>query len=129
LEDTITEDSLNVRNLLRRYEAYLKENRAWLLKDAPRRADLRVYEAVYHFNLYRYLASFLQGYDGQVWPEFPTGNGKADLIIRYAGEVYGVEVKSFSSQIARATQSSLRWAWEGLGRRVARMWAGPLGVA
>jgi len=33
-----------------------------------------------------------------VWPEFPTGNGKIDLIIHYAGKVYGIEVKSFSTQ-------------------------------
>ncbi len=56
-----------------------------------------MYEAVYHFNLYRYLASFLQGHGGQVWPEFPTGNGRADLIVRYAGQIYGIEVKSFST--------------------------------
>ena len=60
-----------------------------------RKTDLRPYEAVYHFNLYMYLAGFLQHRQGQVWPEFPTGNGKIDLIIHYAGQVYGVEVKSF----------------------------------
>jgi hypothetical protein len=54
-----------------------------------------VREAVYHFNLYMYLARFLQSYEGQVFPEFPTGNGKIDLIIRYAGQVYGLEVKSY----------------------------------
>ena len=98
LSDTITEGNLNVGQVLRRYEIYLRENREWLLKDAPRRADLRVREAVYHFNLYVYLSRFLQHHDGQVWPEFPTGNGKADLIIRYAGKVYGIEVKSFGTR-------------------------------
>jgi hypothetical protein len=98
LSDTITDDDLNVENLLRRYEEYLKKNRAWLFENTPRRADLRIYEAVYHFNLYRYLASFLQSYGGQVWPEFPTGNGKADLVLRHAGQVYAIEVKSFSTQ-------------------------------
>ena len=95
LDDVVTEDSLNVENLLRRYGVYLRENRDWLLKDAPRRADLRLYEAVYHFNLYMYLSAFLQHYRGQVWPEFPTGNGKVDLIIEHAGLTYGLEVKSF----------------------------------
>jgi hypothetical protein len=96
LDDIITEHSLHVENLLRRYEVYLRENRDWLLKDAPRRkTDLRPYEAVYHFNLYMYLSRFFQHRDGQVWPEFPTGNGKLDLFIRYAGRVYGLEVKSF----------------------------------
>ncbi|MFQ5616993.1 MAG: ATP-binding protein, partial [Anaerolineales bacterium] len=95
LEDTITDEGLNVANLLRRYERYLKKNRGWLLKDAPRRADLRVREAVFHFNLYMYLSRFLQSRRGQVYPEFPTGNGKIDLIIRYAGKVYGLEIKSY----------------------------------
>ena len=97
LGDTITEDSLNVENLLRRFGAYLHENQEWLLKKAPRRADLRLYEAVYHFSLYTYLSEFLRRYKGQVWPEFPTGNGRIDLIIRHAGRVYGLEVKSFTN--------------------------------
>ena len=29
-------------------------------------------------------------------PEFPTGNGKIDLIIIYAGQRYGLELKSFA---------------------------------
>ncbi|MFQ5418938.1 MAG: AAA-like domain-containing protein [Anaerolineae bacterium] len=95
LDDAITGDRLHIPNLLRRYERYLQKNRDWLLKDAPRRTDLRIYEAVYHFNLYMYLARFLQSRRGQVFPEFPTGNGKIDLIIRYAGQLYGLEVKSY----------------------------------
>ena len=91
----MTEERLHVPNLLRRYERYLQANRERLMKDAPRRADLRPYEAVYHFNLYMYLSKFLQHRDGQVLPEFPTGNGKIDLIIKYAGRVYGLELKSF----------------------------------
>lgn len=97
LSDTITEDSLNVENLLRRYGVYLRENSEWLLKGVPRRADMRPYEAVYHFSLYMYLSRFLRHHDGRVWPEFPTGNGKVDLSIEYAGRVYGLEVKSFAS--------------------------------
>jgi hypothetical protein len=66
------------------------------LKGVPRRkTDMRPYEAVYHFNLYLYLATFLRHRGGQVIPEFPTGNGKLDLLIRYAGQVYGLEVKSY----------------------------------
>jgi hypothetical protein len=96
LSDTITESGLNVKNLIRRFERHLRKNREWLLKDAPRRSDLRIYEAVYHFTLYMYTAQFLQRRRGQVFPEFPTGNGKIDLIIRYAGKVYGLELKSFT---------------------------------
>jgi hypothetical protein len=100
LSDTITDDRLDVKNLLRRYERYLQLNRSWLLKDAPRRADLRIYEAVYHFNLYAYLSRFMGRRDAQVYPEFPTGNGKVDLLIRYAGRLYGLEVKSYADEFA-----------------------------
>jgi len=61
-----------------------------------RRADLRVREAVYHFNLYMYRDKFRRQHDGQIWPEFSTGNGAIDLIIRYAGLQYGIKVKRFS---------------------------------
>ncbi len=46
------------------------------------------------FNLY--LARFVQHRRGEVWPEFPTGNGKIDLLIRYSGRLYDIEVKSYS---------------------------------
>lgn len=99
LQDTITASQLNVQRLLQRYETYLQQNRAWLFKQAPRRAeDFRIYEAVYHFNLYMYLMRFLESYQAQVYPEFPTGNGKIDLSIRYAGQLYGLETKSFASR-------------------------------
>ena len=91
LDDTIDDDTLHIPNLMRRYERHLRANRDWLLKDAPRRADLRIYEAVYHFNLYMYLSHFLEGYSGRIYPEFPTGNGKIDLIVQYAGKMYGLE--------------------------------------
>jgi hypothetical protein len=97
LSDTISDTSLDVKNLLRRYERYLQQNRAWLLKDAPRRADLRIYEAVYHFNLFVYLRRFLDGHGGSAYPEFPTGNGKVDILLRYAGQTYGLEVKSYQT--------------------------------
>jgi hypothetical protein len=98
LSDTITEDSLNIENLLKRYGQYLHQNRHWLLKNAPRRADLRIYEAVYHFNLYKYLLEFFKNKKGTVYPEFPTGNGQIDLLIRYRGQMYGLEVKSLKDK-------------------------------
>jgi hypothetical protein len=101
LSDTITENKLNIRRLLQRYEQYLQANREQVLKDAPRRHnDLRVYEAVFHFHFYSYLASFFRIYEGQVQPEFPTGNGTIDLLIRYAGQLFGLELKSFANQPA-----------------------------
>jgi len=99
LQDTITSTTLNLPRLLQRYESYLQQHATRLFKDAPRRADdFRVYEAVYHFNLYMYLIRFLESYPAQVHPEFPTGNGKIDLLIRYAGQRYGMEVKRFANR-------------------------------
>jgi len=98
LGDVITEDSLNIRNLMKLYQKYLKKNREWLLKDAPKRKDLRIYEAVFHFNLYMYLFQFLNPKGGQVYPEFPTGNGKIDIIIRYKEKVYGIELKTYTDE-------------------------------
>ena len=96
----ISETSLNIKALMRRYERYFRENREWLLKDAPRRSDLHIFEAVYHFNLFMYLVRFLESRRGQVTPEFPTGNGQIDLLIRYADQLYGVELKSFVDAFA-----------------------------
>jgi len=98
LSDTITDNSLNICQLLERYEHYLQANRDWVLKEAPRRKDLRVYEAVFHFHFYLYLVSFLRSYEAQIHPEFPTGNGQIDLLIRYAGQLFGLELKSFADQ-------------------------------
>ncbi|OQY56277.1 MAG: hypothetical protein DRR08_02540 [Candidatus Parabeggiatoa sp. nov. 2] len=97
LSDTITKNGLNIPRLLQRYEQYLQANQAQVLKDAPRRReDLRVYEAVFH--LYLYLTRFLRNYKAQVQPEFPTGNGSIDLLIRHAGQLFGLELKSFADQ-------------------------------
>ncbi len=76
----------------------MKKNREWLLKKAPRRSDLRIFEAVYHFNLYSYLKQLLGAEGGDVFPEFPTGNGKIDLIVNYEGKQYGLEVKSYTTR-------------------------------
>jgi hypothetical protein len=96
LSDTITDDNLNIYRLLQRYEQYLQTNREQVLTNAPRREDLRVYEAVFHFHLYLYLVSFLRNHEAQVQPEFPTGNGSIDLLIRYANQLFGLELKSFA---------------------------------
>ena len=100
ISHVITKDSLNIKNLMRLYESYLHKNKKWLLKDAPRRKDLRIFEAVYHFSLFMYLYRFLQPKNGQVWPEFPTGNGKIDLLIKYANQLFGIELKSYTDENA-----------------------------
>lgn len=113
LSDMITEDSLNVLTLVRRYETYLQKNHKLILRDVPRRkTDLRIYEAIYHFNFYRYLYDFLQDKRGQVIPEFPTGNGQIDLIIRHTDKEYGLELKSFANYTAyqEALKQAARYA-------------------
>ncbi|MCU0288754.1 MAG: AAA-like domain-containing protein [Acidobacteria bacterium] len=95
LADAINDEELNIVNILKRYQDYLVQNHDWLFKEAPRRNDLQVFEAVFHFNLYMYLNQFLDPFDGRVFPEFPTGNGKIDLVIYYKKKVYALELKSF----------------------------------
>lgn len=98
MSDIITDTELNIPNLIRRYEGHLRKNRDWMLEDAPRRKDMRVFEAVFHFSLYEYLNRFLSNKDAKVWPEFPTGNGAIDLIIRYRDRRYGLELKSYTDE-------------------------------
>ena len=102
LDDVITKDGLNVRNLLARYQLYLNKNASWLFQKAPRRTDLRIQEPVYHFNLYMYLFEFLRDKGGRIFPEFPTGNGQIDILIEYEGRTHGIEVKSFRDGAAHA---------------------------
>jgi len=98
LDDVITDTHLNIKNLVELYRQYLVKNKEWLFKNAPRRSDMKIFESVYHFNLFSYLNEFLRKRDGSVYPEFPTGNGKIDLIIKYRDKVYGIELKSFTDR-------------------------------
>ena len=95
----VTQHRLDVKNLMRRYEQYLAKNHEWLFKETPRRSDLRICEAVFHFNLYEFLVRFLESYKTtRVWPEFPTGNGKVDIIIVHGGKRHALEVKSYKDE-------------------------------
>ena len=98
LSPYITETTLNIKGILQLYEQYVHKNDDWLFREAPRRkTDFRIMEATYHFNLFMYLSKFIRQWHGQVIPEFPTGNGKVDLSIRYDGKLYAIEVKSFTN--------------------------------
>ncbi len=90
------DESLQIDVLLRYYQVYINANAHWLFKGAPRRADLRIYEAVFHFNFYLYCTTLLEKIDCTVWPEFPTGNGKIDILINDQGTLHGIELKTFS---------------------------------
>jgi hypothetical protein len=99
LEDTITDRDINIKNTIKRYQTYLQKNRDWLFKDAPRRKDMRIFEAVFHFNIYMYLYQFIEPKGGSVYPEFPTGNGKIDIVIKYKQRIYGIELKTYTDYV------------------------------
>jgi len=111
LDDYINETDLNIPNIIKLYEDYIKNNNEWLFKEAPRRSDLRLFEAVYHFSIYHYLSNFLQKKDVRIFPEFPTGNGKIDLILKYKEKVYGLELKSYDdiAQYKKALEQAARY--------------------
>ncbi len=96
LTTVINDSGIDVETLLGLYQAYFNKNKDELLRYAQRRVDLSVMEVVYHFQLYSWLNSLLRSFDAIVLPEFPTGNGKIDLLIRHRSGVYGLELKSFS---------------------------------
>ena len=96
MNDAIDDETLQIRNIMKRYQAYLTKNREVFFKDVPRRkTDMKVYEAIYYFNLYRYLYDLLRTRGVEVIPQFPTGNGKIDLLLKYREQVYALELKSF----------------------------------
>jgi hypothetical protein len=109
MEDAIDKKNLYIPNIIKRYHAYLTKNQGIFFKDVPRRKDdLRIYEAIYHFNLYRYLYDLLKSWDVDVVPHFPTGNGKIDLILKYEEKIYALELKSFKNMNAHEKASNRR---------------------
>jgi hypothetical protein len=98
MEDAIDKTDLHIPNIIKRYQDYLTKNQGIFFKNVPRRKDdLRVYEAIYHFNIYRYLYDLLKSWEVEVVPHFPTGNGKIDLILKYKQKLYALELKSFKN--------------------------------
>lgn len=97
-----TKKQLDLPALLQRYKDYLKRLKAaghdpW--KQQPRRkTDLHLTEAVGHFHLYAWLKDAI-GELCIVSPEFPTGNGKVDLHIRYENKQGVIELKSFKNVV------------------------------
>ncbi|MEO7327212.1 MAG: hypothetical protein ABI193_01450, partial [Minicystis sp.] len=97
LSDVFTPSGLCLPPLLERYRGYLKRLKArgidpW--KGQPRRADLHLTEAVGHFHLYAWLRDAV-GRRCVITPEFPTGNGKVDLVLKTKEHLGVIEVKSF----------------------------------
>ncbi len=87
---------IDIDAIIKLYQEYVINNKDVLFKDISRRkTDLRICEAVFHFDIYSYLSRFFQSTAAGVHPEFPTGNGKIDLIIKHNDRVHGIELKSF----------------------------------
>ncbi|MBK8259269.1 MAG: AAA-like domain-containing protein [Polyangiaceae bacterium] len=98
LADVFLVGGLALPPLVERYRGYLKRLKAagidpWV--GQPRRADLHLTEAVGHFHLYAWLRDAV-GRRCVISPEFPTGNGKVDLVLHTEeGHLGLIEVKSF----------------------------------
>lgn len=114
LADVFAGPGLDLPALLERYKAYLTRLEAKGLapwKDQPRRADLHLMEAVAHFHLYAWLQAAV-GRRCVISPEFPTGNGKVDLHLRYGEMRAIIEVKSFVDpyELGKSRQQAARYA-------------------
>jgi hypothetical protein len=119
LDDVFTPSGIDVPALLARYRGYLKRLKAndidpWI--GQPRRQDLHYTEAVGHFHLYAWLTQAI-GRRCLISPEFPTGNGKVDLVVRFEKHLAVIEVKSFVDMYEL-----------GLGREQAARYAQKLGL-
>jgi hypothetical protein len=97
LDDVFEPGGFRLAPLVARYRGYLRRLKArgidpWL--GQPRRKDLHLTEAVGHFHLYAWLRDAI-GRRCTITPEFPTGNGKVDLVVRMKEHSGVIEVKSF----------------------------------
>jgi hypothetical protein len=115
LADVYLPTRLCVSPLLERYRGYLHRLVArgidpW--QGQPRRADLHLTEAVGHFHLYAWLKDAV-GRRCTISPEFPTGNGKVDLVLTTRdGHVGLIEVKSFIDmyELGEGREQAARYA-------------------
>ena len=123
LADVFSARGLDMAALLERYKGYLRRLKQrgqdpW--KEQARRGDLNLTEATGHFHLHAWLAEAVRGRSAVI-PEFPTGNGKVDLLVRGEGGEAVIEVKSFRAlhELPRAREQAARYAkGRGLGAAV-----------
>ncbi len=115
MTDVFEGPTLDLPAVLERYKGYLHRLRAagfnpW--KEQPRREkDCHLTEAVGHFHLYAWLKDAI-GHRSVVSPEFPTGNGKVDVHVKYNDKRGMIEVKSFVDiyQLKRDKSQAARYA-------------------
>jgi hypothetical protein len=92
MKDAITEDTLYIPNVIKRYQAYLTKNREVFFKNVPRRkTDMKIYEAIFHFNIFRYLYDLLKS--GVASNSLPQRQDRPDF--KYRGQIHALELKSF----------------------------------
>ena len=119
LADVFTATGIDAGALTGRYKGYLGRVRAAgkdPFQGEQRRSDLGLREAVGHFHLYAWLREAV-GWRCGVSPEFPTGNGKVDLLLQWEGHRAVIEVKSFrdAAELVSARRQAARYArGEGL---------------
>lgn len=106
--------ALDLPALLQHYRDYLhraKEAGHNPFRGHPTRVDLHLREAVGHFHLFWWLTQSCAGLY-TITPEFPTGNGKVDLHIRYDDRTAVLEVKSFTTkaELPQQKQQAARYA-------------------
>lgn len=114
LEDVFTDKGLDAAALCERYKAYLKRLKAAgrdPFAGEERRSDLGLREAVGHFHLYAWLREAVRNL-ATVSPEFPTGNGKVDLLLWTRQHRAVIEVKSFrsASEVVMSRKQAARYA-------------------
>lgn len=105
ITDIFEPPEMDLSGIIARYKTYLKRLKAAGLnpwKDQPRRTDLHLTEAVGHFHLYAWVKEAFEDLC-VISPEFPTGNGKVDLCIRYGNRIGIIEVKSFKNLLRTET--------------------------
>lgn len=114
LTDVLEGAEIDTAALLRRYCGFLRRLAArgqdpW--RDQPKRRDLNLSEAAGHFHLYAWLQNALRGACAVI-PEFPTGNGKVDLLVRNRDKRGLIEVKSFQAMhlLVRARKQTAVYA-------------------
>ena len=104
--------SLDLFALLKSYQAYVNRRGKKAFAHARKRKDGRYFEAAYHYSLDTFLSAAMQYLDGQSHVEFPTGNGKVDIVIFQRNHQYILEVKNFAGedQLLKAKTQAARYA-------------------
>ncbi|MCK4258481.1 MAG: AAA-like domain-containing protein [Halanaerobiales bacterium] len=103
---------LNIQNILKNYQSYVNRRGKKAFEYAKERKDGSKVEAVYHYSLDSYLSNFMDVVNGICVAEFPTGNGKVDLWLKYKDQRYVIEVKNYLNpfQVNEAKKQAVRYA-------------------